>query len=118
MEQARTETVSVGRLDNEPDIFREGRTLLKIDVQGFEYETLVGVGTRLKEFDAIYVECSFIELYVGQKLANEVTAILHAHGFSENGRFNACHDKGTLIQADLLMVPQFPPSTIQSRASR
>jgi FkbM family methyltransferase len=105
MKQAGTETVPVSRLDNEPGVLGQGRTLLKIDVQGFEYETLSGAGPRLQEFDAVYVECSFIELYVGQKLAPEVTEMLGAHGFSERGRFNACYDGDVLVQADLLMMP-------------
>lgn len=102
MEEARTETVSVARLDGEPNIFGQGRTLLKIDVQGFEYETLVGAGSRLQEFDVIYVECSFVELYQGQKLADDVIELVKAQKFEEAGHFNTSIHKGKLVQTDIL----------------
>ena len=35
------------------------KTLLKIDVQGFELEVLQGCETIVTNFDYIYCECSF-----------------------------------------------------------
>lgn len=77
--------------------------LLKIDVQGFELEVLKGCHPMLDYFSWIYVECSFIELYEGQVLANEVIDYLHMHGFKLSGVYNMSFDrKGIAIQADFL----------------
>jgi len=79
------------------------RNLLKIDVQGFELEVLKSAGALLPRFDWIYAECSFVPLYEGQALAEEVTAFLAGQGFGLRGRFNqACGKDGGLLQADLL----------------
>ena len=77
--------------------------LLKIDVQGFEMEVLKGCNSMLDYFSWVYVECSFIELYEGQALANEVIDYLHTHGFKLAGIYNMSYDRsGIAIQADFL----------------
>jgi FkbM family methyltransferase len=77
--------------------------MLKLDVQGFEYEALTGCESLLHCFDRIYCECSFIELYTGQKLAADVIDWLWARGFRMSGIFNVAHDeRGTPVQADFL----------------
>jgi FkbM family methyltransferase len=77
--------------------------LLKIDVQGYEYETLMGCQSLLQAFEQIYCECSFVELYTGQKLASEVIAWLAEQEFSLVGVHNTTYDDaGLCVQADLL----------------
>jgi FkbM family methyltransferase len=77
--------------------------MLKLDVQGFEYDALLGCRTMLPFFQWIYCECSFVELYTGQKLAAEVVALLAENGFSLAGVHNPAYDSmGRCIQADLL----------------
>jgi hypothetical protein len=79
------------------------RNLFKIDVQGFELEVLKSAEPLLPHFDWIYAECSFVPLYEGQALADEVIAFLAGHGFALRGRFNQADGKGgELLQADLL----------------
>ena len=46
--------------------------LLKIDVQGYELAVLQGCELLLHCCDVIYCECSFLSLYEGQALADEV----------------------------------------------
>jgi FkbM family methyltransferase len=46
--------------------------LLKLDVQGFELEALVGCESLLEKFKMVYCECLFIELYSSQKLAKDI----------------------------------------------
>lgn len=76
---------------------------LKIDVQGYEMEVLIGCQSLLSSFDAIYCECSFIELYTGQKLASEVIDWLQDFGFSLKGIYNITYDSfDKPIQADFL----------------
>ncbi|MQP68441.1 FkbM family methyltransferase [Niveispirillum sp. SYP-B3756] len=79
--------------------------LLKIDVQGSEGEVLLGAAGVLSRFRYVYVECSQIELYEGQQLADAITALLAAGGFRLQGRYNRIFDAdGQDIQADHLFV--------------
>lgn len=79
------------------------RSLLKIDVQGFELEVLKGCESILNKFSYVYVECSFIELYEGQALAGEVINFLSGSDFMLNGVYNMSYDhNGKAIQADFL----------------
>ena len=55
--------------------------LLKLDVQGYELEALRGCEDLLDRFAYVYAECSFVELYAGQALADEVIAWLRERGF-------------------------------------
>jgi FkbM family methyltransferase len=77
--------------------------LLKLDVQGFEYDALLGCLSLLPRFQWIYCECSFVELYTGQKLAADVIAFLAENGFHLSGIYNSSYDAaGHCIQSDLL----------------
>lgn len=81
--------------------------LLKIDVQGYELSTLQGCESLLDKFAYIYVECSFVELYVGQALAAEVIEFLSRHGFVLRGAYNVQYDaNGAAVQADMLFSPK------------
>jgi FkbM family methyltransferase len=81
-EESRRETVSVATLSDclHPDSI-EGAALLKLDVQGYELTALHGCEELFAKFRYVYVEASFIELYVGQALATDVIAYLFAKGF-------------------------------------
>jgi hypothetical protein len=77
--------------------------MLKLDVQGFEYEALTGCESMLSHFDWVYCECSFVEFYSGQKLAADVIEWLAARGYGLCGVFNSAYDKtGRAVQADFL----------------
>ena len=79
------------------------RAMLKLDVQGFEYEALIGCESMLAHFDWVYCECSFVEFYSGQKLAADVIEWLAARGYGLCGVFNPAYDKaGQAVQADFL----------------
>ena len=78
-------------------------SLLKIDVQGFEYEVLRGAGKLLRHFSHIYVEVSFTELYEGQRLYADIKALLLDSGLTLLRNYNIVRDTfGALVQADLL----------------
>ena len=99
-----TETVRIVTLDQRlsADEIRSP-ALLKIDVQGYELTTLRGCEALLDQFTYVYVECSFVELYEGQSLADEVIAYLREHGFKLVGTYNIHYDDaGRAIQADFL----------------
>ena len=78
---------------------------VKIDVQGFELEVLKGSKNLIDVFDYIYVECSFVELYEGQALADEVITYLANYSFQLKGVYNTFYDKkGIAVQGDFLFV--------------
>ncbi|TRX01776.1 FkbM family methyltransferase [Candidatus Methylobacter oryzae] len=77
--------------------------MLKLDVQGFEFDALRGCESLLGHFEWIYCECSFVELYSKQKLAAEIIDWLSCRGFHLIGMFNpAYNDRGQAVQADFL----------------
>lgn len=77
--------------------------MLKLDVQGFELDALRGCESLLHKFNWIYCECSFVELYSGQKLAADVIEWLSGNGFRIKGMYNPAYDhEGLAIQADFL----------------
>lgn len=89
----------------------ESPALLKLDVQGFEYEALLGCMNLLNAFQAIYCECSLTELYTGQKLASAVVSLLAGHGFELTGIYNPSYDeRGRNIQADFMFERSAPNS--------
>ena len=104
--EVRTETVRVGRLAD----FVSGEdivapAMLKLDVQGFELETLRGCEDLLDRFLYVYAECSFVELYTGQALAGDVIAWLYERGFTMCGVGNLSYDEnGKSVQGDFLFA--------------
>lgn len=98
--------VRVGTLDeflSEGEIVRPA--MLKLDVQGFELQALAGCGSLIGNFDYIYCECSFVELYKNQKLAWNVVDCLRSWGFGIAGMYNPSYDDdGNCIQADMLFA--------------
>ncbi|MGE5490057.1 MAG: FkbM family methyltransferase [Actinomycetota bacterium] len=80
--------------------------MLKLDVQGYELEALRGCETLLDAFDWVYCECSFVEFYTGQRLADEVVAWLADRDFRLEGTFNPARDGGRTVQADFLFRRQ------------
>ena len=102
--EIRTETIKVGRL---ADFVSAGDiktpAMLKLDVQGFELEALAGCDGLMERFSHIYAECSFVELYSGQALADDVILWLRERNFCLRGVYNVFYDKkGQAIQGDFL----------------
>jgi hypothetical protein len=101
-----TMTVQVRRLD---EVLRPEElvapVLIKIDVQGGELGVLQGAEEILQSIDAVLVEVSFVELYAGQALADEVWRHLQSHGFSCRGVWSMTYGvRGECLQGDLLFA--------------
>lgn len=98
------QSVEVGPLDNYLSFDRlSSPAMLKIDVQGYELETLKGCERLLPAFAWAYVECSFIELYEGQAVADDVLAWMHERRMRLGGVYNVANDSnGVAVQADFL----------------
>jgi FkbM family methyltransferase len=79
--------------------------LLKLDVQGYELEALKGCATLLDRFAYVYAECSYMELYSGQALAQEVVGSLRERGFRQRDVCNMIYDaRGHPVQGDFLFA--------------
>jgi len=105
-----THEVAVTTLPDALDPAEMGRcNLLKIDVQGFELEVLRSAEPLLPRFTWVYVECSYIPLYEGQALADEIVNYLRDRGFKLSGQFNPSYTRTDrrLLQADLLFESGF-----------
>ncbi|MGN6161871.1 MAG: FkbM family methyltransferase, partial [Marmoricola sp.] len=82
-------------------------SLLKVDTQGYEAEVLAGAGKLLEQFGALQLELSFVELYDGQKLYDELTAQVQDLGFtlwSIDPGISA--NDGRMLQCDGLFLRQ------------
>lgn len=82
----------------------KGKALLKIDVQGYEYQVLMGCHDFIRKFSYVYCEASFLELYSNQKLAKDIIKWMEINGFFLDGAYNLSYSKKNLqaIQTDLL----------------
>jgi hypothetical protein len=77
--------------------------LLKLDVQGYEMEALRACGDLLDKFTYVYAEGSFVELYEGQVLADDLIAWLREQGYELVGSYESVRDEhGQTVQADML----------------
>lgn len=101
-----TTTVRVGRLSEFMSADEvEQPAMLKLDVQGYEIEALKGCEEFLPHFATILVEGSFMELYEGQPLADELVSWLLEQRFRFSGVYNPLYDGiGRAIQADFLFA--------------
>lgn len=80
-----------------------GPILLKIDVQGLELEVLKGARGTLARVDEALIECSFVELYEGQALADDVIGFMRAEGHRLVGIYGPVSSPaGVMLQADML----------------
>jgi FkbM family methyltransferase len=100
-EEAGSTAVEVRSLDEAIDQV-EMPGLLKLDVQGGELDALRGASRVLTEVGEVFVECSFVELYQGQPLADEIIVCMAGAGFVLRGMYGPTYgDAGQCVQADL-----------------
>lgn len=80
--------------------------LIKIDVQGFEKEVLLGGTEILKYADYLIIEVSFCELYIRQPLFEEINSLLSDLGFRYAGNLSQLisEDNERILQADALFL--------------
>ena len=73
----RTSLIQAARYDT---LFQQGTLpephIVKVDVQGYEYEVLLGFGSLLQSTLAIQVEAHFYPMYRGQKLLGDLISFL------------------------------------------
>ncbi len=105
----RTERVRVARLDSlRPDLSLHptDRLWLKLDVQGYEKNVLLGAEETLAQVQIIDTELSLVPLYDGQPLIGEMLAFLDAAGFEPISLENGFTEpkSGCALQVDALFA--------------
>ena len=101
--------VKMEKLDNYSDkINFNPKTLLKIDVEGYELEVLRGGTNVLQNIDYILTEISFKPLYKKQTSFEEIDNFLKKHNFRHKGYINEVFLPGEAkpLQADALFVKE------------
>jgi FkbM family methyltransferase len=101
-----TVAVQVRRLDDVLETrVLEAPVLLKLDVQGSELAVLEGGERTLRLVQAVLVEVSFVELYTGQPLADQVFDRLRKLGFTCKGVWSLTYGAaGECLQGDFLFA--------------
>ena len=99
--------VKISTLDNFVDLHQIdlSHTLLKMDVQGFEYEVLKGGINSIKMLQGIYFESSLVTLYEGEMLFQDLIQELREYDFIPYQIYPGSTDKdGRMLQVDTLVV--------------
>lgn len=80
-----------------------GKTLLKLDVQGYELEVLKGGTETLKKVDYIIIEANLEKLYKNQPTFTEMNTFLMSKGYELHGMLDFNLGSGNkYIEVDLL----------------
>ena len=96
------ELINVNKLDDYVNTIKGQNILLKIDVQGYEKNVLLGAINFLKKVRYIYIELSFIELYKNQPLFSDIYSFLNNKGFILKSVNNLTYENNFSIQGDFL----------------
>jgi FkbM family methyltransferase len=83
-----------------------GHTLLKIDTQGYEAQVLDGAGPLVGQLTAVSLELSFVPLYEGQQLFDNLVTRLRDAGYLMYALEAGFGDRrtGRMLQCDGLFV--------------
>lgn len=95
MTEQKTITVPVRQLDGlvtSGEISLGQRTLLKLDVQGFEYQVLQGATDLLAKVDFCLLEYTFFDHYDGQASFVDLVTLLAGSGLVFAGVYEQKHD--------------------------
>ena len=80
------ETIQMRRLDDiATGIDLKPPVLIKMDVEGYEKEILLGGQETFKKTSVVFSETSFVPLHEGQPLADEIRSLLGTLGFEYRG---------------------------------
>lgn len=74
-------TIDVKRLDNIKEIEITRPSLLKMDVQGYELEVLIGASSLIDNFDVVQLEINFENFYEGQANYVDLFRFMYEHKF-------------------------------------
>lgn len=108
LETVRDEEIEVTTLDAYlADTAKTGPWLLKLDVQGYEYEVLRGAENTLSKFDAVLLEVGVRPTYEGELLLPDVIDFMRDKGFELDGILDVGRDdERRIVQMDALFKPR------------
>lgn len=80
--------------------------ILKMDIQGGEFDALKGLTQLLiqKKIDCIYSEVYFVEQYEGQPLFHDISRLLFQFGYQLQDIYNPIYGNGCLAWADVVFT--------------
>lgn len=99
--------VEIHRLDHFlPQLDLSGNILLKIDVQGFSQQVLLGAPEALSRSRAVFIETSFVQLYEGEATFDTTYRFMIDRGFEFVGFLDQLeHPKsGRILQGDAIFL--------------
>lgn len=105
--ESRPEEIEVRRLDDVIYLLSlKEEILIKVDVQGFEDKVIKGGAETFKKARAVLIENSFVELYRGQPLFDDIYEKLKSLGFIYKGSFQEKLNfkTGEIISEDSLFI--------------
>ena len=82
VEQRRQRTTTLKKFFETINVSPSRFNFWSLDIQGAEYNALLGAGDLLDSVDALLVEVNFDQLYLGIPLIDSVDKLLHDHGFT------------------------------------
>lgn len=82
--------------------------ILKLDVQGGEYDVLKGASALLaaQRIDLVYMEMITAPTYVGQHDLHDYLGLFRSHGYALFDFYNPVRKNGRLLQTDNLLVAE------------
>tara|TARA_Y100000389_G_scaffold199224_1_gene237197 strand:+ start:7797 stop:8507 length:711 start_codon:yes stop_codon:yes gene_type:complete len=94
--------VKVKRLDNILKLSNSKNIFMKLDVQGYEREVLLGAGNSLSKINYILIELSSAKIYGKQSNSNEIINFLKKNNFILKKELNKSFLKKNIYQTDCL----------------
>lgn len=92
--------------------------IIKLDLQGYDYQALLGAKSTIRGVRVVLVEVMFIEIYQGGHLFPDTLRLMSEYGFSLftlSGIHYGQHDE--LLWADAIFVSARPLSRVASLAA-
>jgi hypothetical protein len=80
--------------------------LLVMDIQGAEYQAIVGLGDRISQFNFVYCEVNRAEVYKGIKQIEELDKLLNSLGFVRLAAIWTAANRGDALYARLTWARQ------------
>ena len=101
--ERRRVSVKVRRLDDvAAELAMPGNLLIKLDVQGFEANVIAGGRSTFERACLVLIETSFLPLYEGQPLFDDIYGLMRSLGFEFRGNLQQMLHAvdGSVVQAD------------------
>ena len=109
--EVQQERIRVEKLDGlSASLFIETPFIVKVDVQGFEDQVILGGSKTLAKADAVILEVSSYPLYEGAPTFDRIYQLMKQIGFVYRGNVDQWKSRkdGRILQFDALFEPEHP----------